>query len=225
MSISTSGYQAGAWEHCRFDHHQRTQFPQKMRQASEIPTCVRRARAIVVHWQEGTYQRLKHQGNSCRRCDDRRCCRWHGASGPCAWRRDMGAGRPGLSRPARSHPQRSASCQDLTNRRCRHSGVVDEVEKAKNRTKSRAGQRGASISWSSNAHQLSVTCALANLFMLRCRRAWRRWESCVQNAPHSQLRPPDLRIHPFWSLLRFLQLDRISRHRQVVRTVPKTSIV
>jgi len=79
------------------------------------------------------------------------------------------------------------NAQDFTNRRCKHRGVVDEVEKAKNHTKSRVRAkvehpfgiikrvfgfvcvryRGLA----KNAHRLFVTCALANLFMLRRRLA------------------------------------------------------
>ena len=79
------------------------------------------------------------------------------------------------------------NAQDFTNRRCKHRGVVDEVEKAKNHTKSRVRAkvehpfgiikrvfgfvcvryRGLA----KNAHRLFVTCAPANLFMLRRRLA------------------------------------------------------
>jgi IS5 family transposase len=73
--------------------------------------------------------------------------------------------------------------KDFTNRRYRHKGVVDEKERAKNRTKSkvrakvehaffvikrvfgfaRVRYRGLD----KNAHRLFVACALANLFMAR----------------------------------------------------------
>ncbi len=79
------------------------------------------------------------------------------------------------------------AAKDFTNPRCKHNGVVDEVAKAKNRTKScvrskiehpfliirrvfgfcRVGYRGLD----KNAHRLFVTCGLANLFMLRHRLA------------------------------------------------------
>ncbi len=75
--------------------------------------------------------------------------------------------------------------KDFTNRRYRHRGVVDEVERARNRTKSsvrakvehpfgvikrvfgfvKVRYRGLE----KNAHHLFVTCALANLFMVRRR--------------------------------------------------------
>ena len=75
--------------------------------------------------------------------------------------------------------------KDFTNRRYRHRGVVDEVERAKNRTKSRVrakvehpfrvikrvfgfvkvGYRGLA----KNTQWLWVTCGLANLFMVRRR--------------------------------------------------------
>jgi transposase, IS5 family len=75
------------------------------------------------------------------------------------------------------------NASDFTNRRCRWKGVVDEVEKARNRTKSkvrakvehsigvikrvfgfvRVRYRGLE----KNAHRLFVTCALANLFIGR----------------------------------------------------------
>ena len=75
--------------------------------------------------------------------------------------------------------------QDFTNRRYRNRGVVDEMEKARNRTKSsvrakvehsigvikrvfgfvKVRYRGLE----KNANRLFVTCALANLFMMRRR--------------------------------------------------------
>ena len=82
--------------------------------------------------------------------------------------------------------------RDFTNRRYRHRGVVDEVERAKNRTKSKVRARVehaigvvkrvfgfAKVRYrglNKNTHRLLVTCALANLFMarrhlLRCQRA------------------------------------------------------
>src|SRR6516165_6071318 len=88
--------------------------------------------------------------------------------------------------------QRAPKAQDFTNRRYRHRGVVDEAERAKNRTKSKVRARVehsigvikrvfgfAKVRYrglSKNTHRLLVTCALANLFMarrylLRCQRA------------------------------------------------------
>jgi IS5 family transposase len=82
--------------------------------------------------------------------------------------------------------------RDFTNRRYCHRGVVDEVERAKNRTKSKVRARVehsigvikrvfgfAKVRYrglNKNFHRLLVTCALANLFMarrhlLRCRPA------------------------------------------------------
>src|SRR5947208_3900619 len=82
--------------------------------------------------------------------------------------------------------------RDFTNRRYRHRGVVDEVERAKNRTKSKVRARVEHVigvikrvfgfakvryrGLKKNTHRLLVTCALANLFMtrrhlLRCQRA------------------------------------------------------
>ena len=75
--------------------------------------------------------------------------------------------------------------QDMTNRRYRRKGVVDEVEQAKNKTKSSvrakvehpflvikqifgfAKTRYKRLE--KNAHRLFVTCALANLYMVRRR--------------------------------------------------------
>jgi len=73
--------------------------------------------------------------------------------------------------------------KDFTNRRYKHRGVVDEVEKAKNRTKSRVRAKVehsigvikrvfgfAKVRYrglAKNANRLFVTCALANLFMAR----------------------------------------------------------
>ena len=82
--------------------------------------------------------------------------------------------------------------RDFTNRRYRHRGVVDEVERAKNRTKSKVRARVehaigvikrvfgfAKVRYrglNKNLRRLLVTCALANLFMVRrqllgCQRA------------------------------------------------------
>jgi transposase, IS5 family len=77
--------------------------------------------------------------------------------------------------------QRAPKAQDFTNRRYRHRGVVDEVERAKNRTKSKVRARVehsigvikrvfgfAKVRYrglKKNTHRLLVTCALANLFM------------------------------------------------------------
>jgi transposase, IS5 family len=73
--------------------------------------------------------------------------------------------------------------QDFVNRRYRHRGVVDEVERAKNRTKSKVRAKVehsigvikrvfgfAKVRYrglKKNTHRLLVTCALANLFMAR----------------------------------------------------------
>jgi len=73
--------------------------------------------------------------------------------------------------------------RDFTNRRCRHCGVVDEAERAKNRTKSKVRAKVEHAfhiikrlfgftklryrGLDKNAHHLFVLCALANLFMAR----------------------------------------------------------
>ena len=46
-------------------------------------------------------------------------------------------GRPSRSRPASGDPQHAPRVQDFVNRRYRHRGVVDEVERARNRTQSK----------------------------------------------------------------------------------------
>lgn len=72
---------------------------------------------------------------------------------------------------------------DFTNRRYRFKGLVDETERAKNRTKSRVRARVEHVfgvikrvfgfqkvryrGLDKNAHRLFVTCALANLFVVR----------------------------------------------------------
>ena len=93
-------------------------------------------------------------------------------------------GRPGLSRATRGDPRQYApNARDFTNRRYRHRGVVDEIERARNRTKSRVRAKVehpfgvikrvfgfAKVRYrglEKNAHRLFVTCALANLFMVR----------------------------------------------------------
>ena len=88
--------------------------------------------------------------------------------------------------------QHAPKAKDFTNRRYRHRGVVDEVERAKNRTKSKVRARVehsigvikrvfgfAKVRYrglNKNAHRLLVTCALANLLiarrhLLRCQQA------------------------------------------------------
>lgn len=80
---------------------------------------------------------------------------------------------------------RAPKAKDFTNRRYRHCGVVDEREKAKNRTKSKVRAKVEHVfgvikrvfgfakvryrGLEKNAHRLFVTCALANLFMVRHR--------------------------------------------------------
>lgn len=80
---------------------------------------------------------------------------------------------------------RAPAARDFTNRRYRHRGVVDEAEKAKNRTKSSVRAKVEHVfaviklkfgftkvrykGLAKNAHRLFVTCALANLFMARRR--------------------------------------------------------
>jgi transposase, IS5 family len=77
------------------------------------------------------------------------------------------------------------NAKDFTNRRYRHRGVVDEREKARNRSKSRVRAKVehsigvikrvfgfAKVRYrglAKNAHRLFVTCALANLFIVRRR--------------------------------------------------------
>jgi IS5 family transposase len=73
--------------------------------------------------------------------------------------------------------------QDFTNRRCRRNGVVDEAERARNRTKSKVRAKGehpigiikrvfgfAKVRYrgiAKNGDRLFVACALANLFTAR----------------------------------------------------------
>ncbi len=75
--------------------------------------------------------------------------------------------------------------KDFTHRRYRHRGVVDEIERQKNRTKSRVRSKGehpigvlkrvfgfAKVCYrglAKNANRLFVACALANLYMVRHR--------------------------------------------------------
>jgi transposase, IS5 family len=79
--------------------------------------------------------------------------------------------------------QHAPKAQDFINRRYRHRGVVDEVERARNRCKSKVRAKVehpigvikrvfgfAKVRYrglKKNTHRLLVTCALANLFMAR----------------------------------------------------------
>ena len=85
--------------------------------------------------------------------------------------------------------------KDFTNRRYRHCGVVDEREKARNRTKSKVRAKVEHVfgvikrvfgfakvryrGLEKNAHRLFVTCALANLFMVRHRLLRPQGAQCV----------------------------------------------
>jgi transposase, IS5 family len=86
--------------------------------------------------------------------------------------------------------QHAPNAKDFTNRRYRHRGIVDEVERAKNRTKSKVRAKVEHAigvikrvfgfvkvryrGLDKNAHRLFVTCALANLFIVR--RQLLRWQ-------------------------------------------------
>ena len=86
----------------------------------------------------------------------------------------------GLRAVIRQHAPRA---RDFINRRYRHRGVVDEIERAKNRTNSKIRARVehsirvikrvfgfAKVRYrglNKNTHRLLVTCALANLFIAR----------------------------------------------------------
>ena len=87
--------------------------------------------------------------------------------------------------------QHAPRAQDFINRRYRYRGVVDEIERAKNRTKSKVRAKSLPLAKAGvehpigiikrvfgfakvryrglrkNTHRLIVTCALANLFIAR----------------------------------------------------------
>jgi transposase, IS5 family len=81
--------------------------------------------------------------------------------------------------------EHAPEAQDFTNRRYRYRGVVDEEERRKNRTKSSVRSRVEHVigvikrvfgfakvryrGLDKNAHRLFITCALANLFIVRHR--------------------------------------------------------
>ncbi len=78
---------------------------------------------------------------------------------------------------------RAPNASDCTNRRCRYKDIVDEIEKAKNRSKSQVRAKVEHVfgvvkgvfgfrkvryrGLDKNLNRLEVTCALANLFMVR----------------------------------------------------------
>src|SRR6201987_103541 len=118
---------------------------------------------------------------------------------PISWTRNRPA-RGGIRPTADSGRivmEPTPKARDFTNRPSRHRGVVDEVELAKSRTESKVRAKVehsivvikrafgfAKVRYrglKKNAHRLLVTCALANLFMvrrhlLRCQAA-----ECVRN--------------------------------------------
>jgi transposase, IS5 family len=79
--------------------------------------------------------------------------------------------------------QHAPNARDFTQRRYRYKGVVDEIERARNRSKSRVRAKVEHVfgvikrvfgfqkvryrGLHKNQHRLFVTCALANLFMVR----------------------------------------------------------
>ncbi len=79
--------------------------------------------------------------------------------------------------------EHAPNARDFTNRRYRFKGVVDQIERGKNRTKSKVRARVEHVfgvikrvfgfqkvryrGLEKNAHRLFVTCALANLFIVR----------------------------------------------------------
>ncbi len=81
--------------------------------------------------------------------------------------------------------QCAPQAQDMTNRRYRRKGVVDEVERGKNKTKSKVRAKVEHLflvikrvfgfaktryrGLEKNAHRLFVTCALTNLYIMRRR--------------------------------------------------------
>lgn len=81
--------------------------------------------------------------------------------------------------------EHAPDAQDFTNKRYRHCGIVDQAERAKNRTKSKVRARVehpigilkrvfgfVKVRYrglAKNAHRLFVACALANLYMMRRR--------------------------------------------------------
>jgi transposase, IS5 family len=81
--------------------------------------------------------------------------------------------------------EHAPNARDFTNRRCKFRGVVDEAEKARNRTKSKVRAKVEHCfgvmklifgftkvryrGLEKNAHRLFVTCALVNLFIVRKR--------------------------------------------------------
>lgn len=81
--------------------------------------------------------------------------------------------------------KRARKAKDFTNQRCRYTGRVDEREQARNRTKSKVRSKVEHAFWvikgifgfrkvryrglQKNLHRLQVTCALANLYLVRRR--------------------------------------------------------
>jgi len=98
----------------------------------------------------------------------------------------------GATRPIRGQSEvihkYAPKATDFTNRRYRYKNGVDELQRAKNKTKSSVRAKGRASfliikrifgfvkarykGLAKNAHRLFVPCALANLYMLR-RRLWR----------------------------------------------------
>jgi IS5 family transposase len=92
--------------------------------------------------------------------------------------------------------QCAPKAQDMTNRRCRRKGEVDEIERAKNRNKSRVRAKVEHAfgviknifgfvkvrykGLMKNANRLFATCALANLYMARHHLLRAQGARCVQ---------------------------------------------
>ncbi len=88
-----------------------------------------------------------------------------------AWRREEGLGRRWLPGQTEAIHAAAPEAQDMTSRRTKYKGDVDEVERRKNRTKARMRSR---VEWPSrglkNNHEwLLAAFALVNLYQHRKR--------------------------------------------------------
>ena len=114
--------------------------PARRRTGSRSATrrCTRRKGQPVVLRDEGARGRgQQDEDHPHGRGHGGPCGRRDGAAGVVAWGRDAGLGRPGLSRTDRGDSRVRAAGAGLHPPRYRYKDRVDEVERAKNRTKSR----------------------------------------------------------------------------------------
>jgi transposase, IS5 family len=181
--LAAKGLKVSHWHDCRCDHHQCAVVDQECRQGARSRDASDKEGQPMVFRDEGAFRdRQPNQADPCGGGDTGQCRRRPGLARTAAWQGNPCLGRSGLSRSAPRSRQKAPRAQDFTNRRYRHRGVANPVERAKNRSKSKVRAKVehsigvikrvfgfAKVRYrglKKNEHRLIVTCALANLFIV-----------------------------------------------------------